>query len=105
MHALRFNRFLLDDILNGDRRTPVEPLIPHCVARKDAGSTILARLLKWWQTGTNTIAHQRPTSLSALPDDVSLIDAEDIARQRERGDGGPQRSLPEQITAALQTIT
>jgi len=103
IHALRFNRFLLDEALSGrELGTPLWPIIPHCLERGKEGRRMLTALRDWWQNGTNDIGTPRSDSISPLPEGVSLWKAERIARQREPGDGSPQKTVVEQIHAVLQ---
>ena len=43
----------------------------------------------------------RPDTISPIPEGITLLKAERIAREREPGDGSPQKSVVEQIEAAL----
>jgi hypothetical protein len=49
----------------------------------------------------NDIGTARPDTISPIPEDISLLEAERIAREREPGDGSSQISMLEQINAAL----
>jgi hypothetical protein len=96
------NRFLLDEVLSGrPQGTPLRPMIPYCLARGDEGRQILTALRDWWKTGVNDIGTPRPDTISPIPDGIALLEAERIAREREPGDGAPQKSVVEQIEAAL----
>ena len=84
IHALHYNRFLLDEILGGcsPRKIPLlQPIIPACRERGKEGEQMLAELLSWWK--------QRN------------IKAEQDARNREMGDGSPQQFVVEQIEEFL----
>ncbi|MCX7840983.1 MAG: hypothetical protein N2559_16225, partial [Anaerolineae bacterium] len=56
IYALRYNRFLLDEVLSGrPQGTPLRPIIPECLKRGDEGRRMLMALRDWWQTGVNDI--------------------------------------------------
>jgi hypothetical protein len=101
-HALRFNRFLLDETLSGrEHGTPLRPIIIHCLERGKVGQRMLVALRDWWQSGINDIGIPRPDTISPIPEGISLLEAERIAREREPGDGSTQASVVEQISRAL----
>jgi hypothetical protein len=103
MHALRYNRFLLDEALSGrEQGTPLQPIIPHCLKRGTEGQRMLTALRDWWQSGMNDIGTPRPDTISPIPEGISLLEAERVARQREPGDGSSQKSVVEQINKASQ---
>ncbi len=103
IHALRFNRFLLDEALAGrEHGTPLRPIIQHCLERGNEGQRMLMALRDWWQSGINDIGTPRPDTISPIPEDIPLLEAENIARQREPGDGSEQQSVVEQISMVLQ---
>jgi tetratricopeptide (TPR) repeat protein len=105
IHALRLNRFLLDEALSGKKQNmPLWPLIPHCLKRGEEGRQMLIALQDWWQTGTNNIGIPRLDPILPLPEDISLLEAEHLARHQERGDGSLQKSVTEQINTALTTM-
>ncbi len=100
--ALRYNRFLLDEVLwGGGVATPLRPIIPHCKERGEESRRMLTALRDWWQTGINDIGTPRPDSISPIPESIPLLEAERIAREREPGDGSPQRTVVEQVEEAL----
>lgn len=102
IYALRYNRFLLDEVLSGrPQGTPLRPIIPECLKRGNEGRRMLIALRDWWQTGVNDIGTPRPDTISPIPEGIPLLEAERIAREREPGDGSPQRSVVEQIENAL----
>ena len=102
IHALRFNRFLLDEALSGrEQGTPLRPIIPHCLERGMEGQRMLGALRDWWQSGINDTGAPRPDTISPIPESISLLEAERIARDREPGDGSAQVSVVEQISRAL----
>jgi len=104
IYALRYNRFLLDEVLwGGDVATPLRPIIPHCLERGDEGHQMLVALRDWWQTGVNDIGTPRPGTISLIPEGIPLLEAERIAREREPGDGSPQQTVIEKIEDALAT--
>jgi tetratricopeptide (TPR) repeat protein len=103
IHALRYNRFLLDEVLWGSGvATPLQPIIPHCLERGEEDRRILIALRDWWQTGVNDIGTPRPDTISPIPEGIPLLEAERIAREREPGDGSPQKTVIKQIEAALR---
>lgn len=104
IYALRFNRFLLDEVLSGrPQGTPLRPIIPYCLERGEKGQQMLIALRDWWQTGINDIGTSHPDTISPIPEGIPLLEAERIAREREPGDGSLQKSVVEQIEVALQT--
>lgn len=105
IYALRYNRFLLDEVLSGrPQGTPLHPIIPECQKRGEEGRRMLIALRDWWQTGVNDIGLPRPDTISPIPEGIPLLEAERIAREREPGDGSPQRSVVEQIESALREM-
>ena len=104
VYALRYNRFLLDEVLEGaGMRTTIPSLIPFCLMQGKEGLQILAALRDWWKTGDNRIGVPRYDSLSLIPENLTLLHAEQMARQREPGDHAPQRTVVERIDAVLTT--
>ncbi len=102
IYALRYNRFLLDEVLSGrPQGTLLRPIIPECLKRGEEGRRMLIALRDWWQTGLNDIGTPRPDTISPIPEGIPLLEAERIAREREPGDGSPQKSVVEQIESAL----
>jgi hypothetical protein len=98
IYALRYNRFLFDEVLwGGGVSTPLKPIIPHCLERTFEGQQMLSALRDWWQTGVNDIGTPRPDTISPIPEGITLLEAERIAREREPGDGTPQRTVLEQL--------
>jgi tetratricopeptide (TPR) repeat protein len=105
IYALRYNRFLLDEVLSGrPQGTPLRPIIPECLKRGEEGRRMLIALRDWWQTGVNDIGTPRPDTISPIREGIPLLEAERIAREREPGDGTPQKSVVEQIEAALKNV-
>jgi tetratricopeptide (TPR) repeat protein len=102
IYALRYNRFLLDELISGrSQGTPLRPIIPYCLERGEEGKKILSALRDWWKTGVNDIGTPRPDTISRIPEGMPLLEAEKIAREREPGDGVAQKSVIEQIQAVL----
>lgn len=102
IYALRYNRFLLDELLSGrPQGTPLLPIIPYCLERGEEGKNILITLRDWWKTGVNDIGVPRPDTISPIPEGIPLLEAEKIARERELGNGSMQKSMIEQIEAVL----
>jgi tetratricopeptide (TPR) repeat protein len=102
IYALRYNRFLLDELLSGrPQGTPLRPIIPYCLKRGEEGKKILSALCDWWKTGVNDIGTSRPDTISPIPEGIPLLEAEKIAREREPGDGSMQMNVIEQIEAVL----
>ncbi len=105
IHALRFNRFLLDEALSGGGQgTPLYPIVQNSVEHGEEGQRMLVTLRDWWQNGINDIGVPRLDTISPVPEGISLIEAERIARNREPGDGLVQRDVVEQINMALAMI-
>jgi len=92
-YSLLYNRYKLD-------RT-TQTVISHCLERSEEGQRMLIALRDWWNTSVNDIGAPRPDTISPIPEDIALLEAERIAREREPGDGSPQKSVVEQIEAAL----
>ncbi|MDQ2807288.1 MAG: tetratricopeptide repeat protein [Chloroflexota bacterium] len=104
IYALRFNRFLLDEVLwGGGVATPLRPLIPTCLARGAEGRQMLTALRDWWQTGSNDTGTPRPDTISPLPEGSPLLEAERLAREREPGDGSAQHPVVAKIEEALRS--
>jgi hypothetical protein len=51
--------------------------------------------------GFDDIGTPCPDTISPIPEGIPLLEAERIAREREPGDGSPQKTVTEQIEAAL----
>ncbi len=102
VYALRYNRFLLDEVLSGrPQGTPLSPIIPWCLERGEEGRSMLIALHDWWKTEVNDIGMSRPSMISLVPEGMPLVEAEQKARGYERGDGSQQKSVIEQIEAVL----
>lgn len=103
IHALRYNRFLLDEVLGGRRLgTPLRPVIQQCLGRGKEGQQMLVALRDWWQSSRNEIGTPRPDSISPLPEGIPLLEAERMARSREPGNESLQTKVTEQIGSALK---
>ncbi|HYG56846.1 MAG TPA: hypothetical protein VD902_02070 [Symbiobacteriaceae bacterium] len=103
IHALRFNRFALDELLGVHNwETPLVPLVPFCLAQGEAGRELLRELLLWWQRETNRTDLDPVSTISPVGLGTSLLAAEQLARRLEPGDGSPQLTVVEQLRAALQ---
>lgn len=44
----------------------------------------------------------RPDTISPIPENIALLEAEKIAREREPGDNSPQKSVVGQLNVALK---
>ncbi|HEX9132189.1 MAG TPA: tetratricopeptide repeat protein, partial [Ktedonobacteraceae bacterium] len=94
IHALRYNRFLLDEALAGrELGTPLRPIIEHCLNHGEEGQRMLVALRDWWLSGMNDIDTQRPDTISPIPEGIPLLEAESLARQREPGIGSEQKRV------------
>jgi len=102
VYAMRHNRFLLDEVLSGQpQETPLRSILLHCQERGEEGKHMLQVLHDWWQSGANNIDLAGPDSFSRIPDGISLLESERLVRQREPGDGSPQRMITEQLGELL----
>ena len=64
--------------------------------------TLLRELREWWASGFVDPAIYGPTaSVSLVADGALLVEAEQAARRREPGNGLPQRTVLQQLDAAL----
>ncbi len=103
IYALRYNRFLLDEVLSGGGvGTPLQPIVAQCQQRGAAGRQMLSALCDWWQSGVNDISGASADTIVPLPAGIPLLEAERIAREREPGDGAPQQTLIVQIEQYLK---
>ena len=101
VYALRYNRFLLDEVLSElFHGSVLHPIIPHCLQRGSDGQQMLLALRNWWQEGSNDTGVPRPDSISPIPEGMALRDCEILARQREPGDGSPQQTVLERLAEA-----
>lgn len=105
IHALRYNRFLLDQVLSGHLHgAPLRPIIPCCLERGGEGREMLIALQEWWHTGVNDIGAPRPDTIAPIHEGMPLPTAERSAREREQGDGAAQTMVNKQIEMALATL-
>jgi hypothetical protein len=98
IYALRYNRYLLDEIIQGRPRGSVfQPILQMCLDHGQPGKQVVVALGEWWKDGTNSTGESRALSISPIPEGISLLDAEKIAREREPGDGSAQKAVLEQF--------
>ena len=103
IYALRYNRFLLDEVLSGrPQGTPLHAMVSFCLEHGEEGRKMLVELRDWWKTGTNNIGTPRPDSISPIPENIPLLEAEKLARAREPGNGATQKTLIEQLDVAIE---
>jgi hypothetical protein len=105
VHALRFNRFLLDDLVSGT--APGSPLVSigaACRQREGDGRRMLQALRASWTSGSNQTTAPAAANISPLPHGLPLVDAEMWARAAETGRGEQQHTLVEQLEAILQDL-
>lgn len=88
--ALRYNRFLLDDT--------VGLIDAYGRERGGEGQRMLAALHDSWSKGRNKIGGIGPEGISPLPEGVALSKAEDVARQREPGNGERQETVLQRLS-------
>jgi tetratricopeptide (TPR) repeat protein len=106
IYALRYNRFLLDEVMSGrPEGTPLQPIIQHCLQQGEEGKRMLQALLEWWRTGINDTGTPRPDTISPIQEGITLLEAERLAREREPGDGQPQRRIEDQVKAAVLQLS
>lgn len=102
VYALRYNRFLLDEVLGGGEvSSPLRPIIPQCLEHGAEGRRMLLALRDWWQTGLNDTGTPRSETVSAIPQGISLLEAERVARKREPGNRSPQVTVLDQVNTTL----
>ncbi len=101
IYGLRFNRFLLDALLTGGIYSPLQPLIPYLKSKDKKGQKYLEALRDGWRKGKNEVKSDRHGTISALPEGISLKEAEQTARQREPGSGAAQKTVLEQLKEKL----
>ena len=104
IYALRYNRFLLDEILSG--RSPravtlIKPIISTCQERDEEGQQILISLHSWWQEANNELIKPQSETISPISIGIPLQDAERVAREEEKGEGSPQETVIEQINGVI----
>jgi hypothetical protein len=102
VYALRYNRYLLDEILAGrPQGTLLPPVIPFCLDRGAAGQAVLRELADWWRSAQNDLPALGAEGTARLDPGVPLLDAERDARRDEGKPGVTQRTVIEAIDAAL----
>jgi tetratricopeptide (TPR) repeat protein len=100
--ALRHNRFCLDEVLwEGGVRTTFASIISTCLMHGEEGQQMLQALESWWQISNNDIDKSIRNTISTIPEGISLLEAERIARQKEPGDRSPQVTVLNKIGEAL----
>jgi len=104
LYALRYNRFLLDEVLWGSGiTTSRQPIISRCLEKGKEGYQMLTIIRSWWQTGVNYIDALQPNTTSSISRGILLLEAEHIVRRQEIGDGTPQKTVVDQIESAMTT--
>lgn len=102
VYALRYNRYLLDEILTGrPQGTPLLPLIPFCLDHGSAGHSVLQDIRNWWMSAKNDLPTQRAESISPVAAGIPLLDAERDARSQEGKLHEAQRTVVEAISDAM----
>jgi len=102
IYALRYNRYLLDRVLSGQACHDCEMgIAPACVAQPGFGTQILKKVRSLWLSGRNKLENDLTDTISPIPVDIPLVDAEETARVREIGDIKPQKEIRWQIDEAL----
>lgn len=100
--AMRYNRFLLDQIISGDNVcTPLQPLISYCSTRDKEGQRMLKTLRDWWESDKSGLSCSG--AIAVAQDGLSLREMEKLARRQEPGNGRPQQSISTAITLALRS--
>jgi len=104
LHALSYNRFLLDEVLWGDQvSTPLIDIISQCSSQGPEGRRILNVLANWWETSIVRVTSDvLGEVLSSEMNNIALTQAERLARQREPGDGAFQPSVIETLNRFLE---
>jgi len=102
--GLRYNRFLLDEVLSEDSvTTPLHSIIQLCDKRSNGGKEMLVRLRQWWETGQMESDSLLPSPGTDQPHlKKTLVDLEHMARKAEPGDGSSQVTVLNKIDLALQ---
>lgn len=103
IYGLRYNRFLLDEVLTGrELGTCLSPIISDCLENKEVGLDVLKKLKEWWITSNNNTGYETHDTVTPISEGVSLLDAEKLARKHEPGDGASQKTVLEQLDAAIE---
>jgi len=98
--ALRFNRFLLDDLLYGDELS----IVSKCIKNINEGRMMLIEILDWWK-GNNKVERSRPDTVCTIPEGLSLLEAERYIRMQEPGDGSEQKDVISVIEQIISEIS
>lgn len=93
--ALRYNRFLLDDTLLS--------IMTVCRKRGNDGQRMLSLLRDSWSSEYNEVSRVPSETISLLPEGIPLLQAEEIARQREPGSGERQERVLENLNKDLRS--
>jgi tetratricopeptide (TPR) repeat protein len=100
IYGLRYNRFLLDAILDdGGLTNFLEPIIPYCLNHGILGRKMLTDLRDWWGVGFNR--SEVKSTVSPIPPNISLLEAERLARDLEPGDGSRQINFSKRVDHVL----
>jgi tetratricopeptide (TPR) repeat protein len=103
LHALSYNRFLLDEVLWGERAsTPLVDIISMCQSQGSNGRKILEVLANLW--GSNVEEFMPSLSDNIFLSEMrgnSLSQAEAKTRKFEPGDGTPQANVIEKLRHSL----
>lgn len=100
-HALRHNRFCLDEILwGGGVRSPVRSVIDICAEQGERGEGVLRDLLDWWRSGLVEVEVKAAVERPDL-EQTSLISAEIATRTAEPGAGEFQLGVVDRVQLAL----
>jgi hypothetical protein len=102
---VRYNRFLLDEVLWGNNvATPLLPIVTICLKQGEVGYTILNNIMDWWLLATNKTGNSRSrngASISPVPEGKPLVEVEALARKKEPGDGTAQQSLVDYLSVTF----
>lgn len=104
VYALRYNRFLLDEVLSGQilmKVSLIKPIIINSIQQSEIGCIILNELYSWWMSGVNKIDNNDSESISQISIGMKLSKAEKKVRKYEIGNGMPQKTVVEKLEEAL----
>ena len=105
IHALRFNRFLLDEALSGRKQgTPLQPITLHCLERGEEGKRMLVALRDWWQSSINDIGTPRSDTISPLQRVFPCWRQNTTAPSPRARNGSSQIDVVQQINAVLTIV-
>ena len=102
VYALRYNRFLLDELIGNGIHSPFRSVFSICHEHAREGRQMLLNLRHFWQDGLNITETSREKTVSPIPMGQSLLSAEKIARKMEPGDGSEQVSVISKIDSFLE---